>query len=178
MFDRIKQFADEFAEDHEEDDSLRSHLVPLRAAAAQLLLATGAGATLEHLIGDREEERSPIPEALAWAPALLGPLAAAANLEHARNPSASTRTALKVLAGASVSFGAALYVFDALGTGNRPTPRVAPIAFASAGLLNLILDREEEEIEHDEAVLRRRANVVERLVPARRPKLDRIVLHV
>jgi hypothetical protein len=178
MFDRIKRIAEEHSDDHEKQEPLRSHLVPLRAAAAQLLLATGAGATLEHLINEERSGEASVPAALAWAPALLGPLTAAANIEHARNPSESTRIALRVLTGATVGFGAALYIADVLGSARRETHRLAPIAFASAGLLNLILDREEAEIERDEAILRRRASVVERLVPARRPKLDKIVLHV
>lgn len=178
MFDRIKRIADDFPDDHEEHESLSSHLVPLRAAAAQLLLATGAGATLEHLIHEEDQPERSVPAALAWAPALLGPLTAAANVEHARNPSEFTRGALRLLTGATVGFGAALYIVDVLGSGQRSTHRLAPIAFASAGLLNLILDREEAEIERDEAILRRRASVVERLVPQRRPKLDKIVLHV
>ena len=153
---------------------------PIQAQAWPLALAVrdGRGAAAVGAVTLRVGGGGAFPAALAWAPALLGPLTAAANIEHARNPSESTRIALRVLTGATVGFGAALYIADVLGSARRETHRLAPIAFASAGLLNLILDREEAEIERDEAILRRRASVVERLVPARRPKLDKIVLHV
>ena len=44
-------------------------------------------------------------------------------------------------------------------------------------LLGLVIDRQEREIARTEERLRRRARVVERIVPARKPKLDRIVVN-
>jgi hypothetical protein len=57
-------------------------------------------------------------------------------------------------------------------------PSLAPLAFAAVGVLGMLLDREEEEIDEARDSLERRARVVERLVPKRKAKLDRIVVHV
>ena len=72
-----------------------------------------------------------MPTALAWAPLLLGPLTAAANLEHARHPTEHSETAVRFLTGASVGFGAALFVADILLNRPHPPRRVAPLAFAT-----------------------------------------------
>jgi hypothetical protein len=53
-----------------------------------------------------------------------------------------------------------------------------PLALASAGLLGFLVDREAAEVEAERAHLERRASIVERLVPKRRPKLEGIVVHV
>lgn len=155
-------------------------LAPLRAAAAQLLMATGAGATLEQVSHTEElgPARSQVPAALAWAPLLVGPLAAAANIEHARRPTEQTSSAVRFLTLATIGLGGCVYLADALRSRERPPTRLAPLAFASVGLLSLLIDRQEEEIARKEKSLRRRARVVERLVPRRRGRLDRIVVHV
>jgi hypothetical protein len=57
-------------------------------------------------------------------------------------------------------------------------PSLAPLAFAAVGVLGMLLDREEEEIDEHREALERRARVVERLVPQRKAKLDRIVVHI
>lgn len=176
MIERIR----ELMNGHEADEiEEHSRLAAVRGVTAQLLLATGAGATLEQLAHEQAEEgRQTVPVALTWAPLLLGPLAAAANLEHARRPSERSEAAVRFLTSASIGFGAALFVVDALLNRGDPPRRIAPLAFASAGLLGLLLDKEEHEIEATEHDLERRARIVERLVPRRKAKLDRVVVHV
>jgi hypothetical protein len=157
-------------------------LAPLRGATAQLLLATGAGAALEHTLNPdpapADQRWRNIPTPLTWAPALLGSLAAAAQIRHARQPSEDTATALDILNASSIAVGGALFVLDLLSSRPESRRRMAPIAFASAGLLGLVISRQEREIRSVEESLRRRADVVERLVPRRRAKVEKIVVHV
>lgn len=179
MIERFRQVTQHLGHDLEADESASTHLTPLWVVAAQLLLATGAGATLEQLASNADgfgDARA--PKGLVWAPLLVAPLAAAANLEHARHPSDRSETAVRFLTGASIGLGAALFAFDTIVNHDRPPRRIGPLAFASAGLLGFVLDREEREIDRTERALERRARVVERFVPRRKPKLDRIVVHV
>ncbi len=158
-----------------------SHLGGLRAATAQLFLAAGSGTALEQLIGDDDGAGTPAtyaPRPLAWAPAILGPLTAAAQIAHARRPTPRTATALQVLNGATIAIGAALLAVDLWSNRSHGQHRLAPLALASAGLLGFALDRHEQALSVSTQRLRRRADVVERLVPRRRPKLDRVVVHV
>lgn len=179
MIDGAKSLMERLGEQGDGEETGTARLGPLWAAAAQLLLATGAGATLEQLAAAATESGdSPAPRGLAWAPALVSALAATASLEHARHPTDRSETAVRFLTSASIGFGAALFVYDAIANRDHPPRRIAPLAFASAGALALLLDREEREIEETERVLERRARVVERLVPKRKPKLDRVVVHV
>ena len=55
---------------------------------------------------------------------------------------------------------------------------LVPLTFGATACLGLLLEREEESERDERARLRRRARVVERLVPRRRSRLDRIVVHV
>jgi hypothetical protein len=106
-------------------------------------------------------------------------LAAAAQLVHLNRPSATTRTAMRVLNAAVLSLGAAELLDNALGTArNGELISNAPLVFGSAGLLGMLLDREEARLDARQAWLRRRAEVAERLISRRGARLDRVVVHV
>lgn len=170
--------------------------VPLRLLAAELFLAAGAGTTLHYLQGryaagrhaplgarDREADDAAgpprMPLAVALAPALLGPLAAAAQTLHALRPAETTETLGRVLSGTVLALGLA-GLADSLVAAARGDERLslAPLLFGSAGALGLLLDREETRVAAAARALERRARIVERVVPRRRPKLERIVVHV
>lgn len=179
MIERLRQLRERFGDPG--DAAQRPHpLRGLRAATAQLLVATAAGATIDHL---QSRRRTPhfavgsrdIPLAFRWAPVLIGPLAAAAHLEHARRASEQTATAVRILDGAALLTGAALALLSPTEEG---AGRATAISFASAGLLGLTLDREERTMEGERRELERRARVVERLVPKPRRRLERVVVHV
>ena len=152
-------------------------VTPLRAATAQLLCATGVAATLGPVNGDEHTHHS-VPRPLAWAPLLVGPMAAAAQIQHARKPREQTANAVRLLDGAVIALGGALFLADLIGSRRFGGRGVGALAFASVGLLGVLLERHEEDVNRAERQLSRRADVVERLVPKRRPKLDRIVVHV
>ncbi|HUE95213.1 MAG TPA: hypothetical protein VMN39_01050 [Longimicrobiaceae bacterium] len=175
MIDQVRKLAERLERDGEPREPEPARLAPLWLAASQLLLATGAGATLEQISSQRSGHP---PTGLAWAPLLVAPLAAAAHLQHARQPTNHSELAVRFLTGASIGFGAALFAFDSIVNRNHPPRRIGPLAFASAGLLGLLLEREERAIEETERELARRARIVERLVPRRKAKLDRVVVHV
>jgi hypothetical protein len=155
-----------------------SSLTLLHAAAAQLLVATGAGAVLEHLTPNGRPQPEHLPTSLVWAPALIGSLAATARFEHNRHPSDRTAAAIAILDASTVAAGAALFLADLLAGPDRPPRRLAPLAFASAGIVGLCLLRLEREILDTERRLRLRAGVLDRLLPRRRPRLDHVVIHV
>jgi hypothetical protein len=155
---------------------------PLRIATAQLLLLAATAAGLERLGRGPNPghlaTREGFPAALAWGPLLVGPLAAATQLRAARRTSGDSGPRL-LLNGACVALGGAIVAHDLLRARyGAPIARPAPLAFAAAGLLGIALDRHVHDLEHTERELRRRASVVERLVPRRRARLDRVVVHV
>lgn len=181
MLDGVKKLRERLSEDTSERDSASS-LPYLRAAAAQLLIATGAGASIEHAAARQElpdtiRPGRKLPAALVWAPALLGSVTAVAHLEHAREPTPQTSRAVMLLNVSSLVAGGALFAVDLI-TGRRPHARLAPLAFASAAILGITLDRQERATREAEETLRRRAAIVERLVPRRKTRLDRVVVHV
>lgn len=178
MIEQIRQLANRENSEQEVEGEEPTRLLPLWAVAAQLVLATGAGATLEHLAETDSSDVGTVPKGLAWAPLLIAPLAAAANLSHAKHPTDRSETAMRFLTGATIGFGAALFAFDAVTNRDRAARRIAPLAFASAGVLGLLIDREEREIRETEDVLKKRARIVERLIPQRKTKFDRLVVHV
>lgn len=145
----------------------------LRALTAHLLLLTGADAAFGAYA--RGKPRS---YAAIWGPALIAPLAATAHLAHLARPSDSTTRATRFLDVAVIGLGVAAAVGDLVSRRSARTPPLAPLALASAGLLGAALDREESATRAELRRLRRRASVVERLVPRRRSKLDRVVVHV
>lgn len=179
MIETVQRLATRIHDDGEADDGESARLAPLWLAAAQLMLATGVGATLEQLAAGRGADGdSPAPSGLVWAPVLVAPLVAAAHLEHARNPSDRSQTAVRFLTGTAAGLGTILFIADAALNRDHAPRRIGPLAFASAGILGLLLQRQEREIDREEEALEKRAKVVERLVPRRRAKLDRIVVHV
>jgi hypothetical protein len=160
----------------------------LRVVAAELLLLTGVGATLDVLSRTREAQRdripgrtgsTPIPLAAIWGPALVAPIAAAAHLRQAIRPSEDAERASAVLDVAVIGLGVAELVTSLTGFRSRGRPpSLVPLALASAGVLGLVVAHQERETEREHRRLEQRANLLERLVPQRRPKLDRIVVHV
>ncbi len=127
------------------------------------------------------------------APLLAAPLAGAAHAARVLSPTPRARQISRLLDGVAAGVavaGAARVAYNALARGEggrtgaqpRPRPRlagaVAPLTFGATALLGLILEREEERERRELQRLRLRASVVERLVPRRKPRLDRIVLHI
>lgn len=161
-------------------DTSMTDVTPLRAAIAQLLCATGAAAALAgvELTADRDGEPDSMPRPLAWAPLVVGPIAAAAQLQYTRESHVAPANAVRVLDGAVIALGGALFIADLVTSRKMGARGVGALAFASVGLLGYLLERHEEQAASAERKLRRRADVVERLVPRRRPKLDRVVVHV
>ncbi len=151
-------------------DATAEFLTPLRLAAAHLVVATAAAAALE-----RRDER---PAAIGVAPLIVAPLAAAMGLLHARSPDARTATALRLLNSAVIVVGGGLLLADLVGLRDPRRRRAGSLGFAASGLLGLALERHASAAELAELELRKRASIVERLVPKRRSKLDRIVVHV
>ena len=183
MLDGMRNLRERLSEIEWSTEETDSTLPYLRAATAQLLVATGAGASLEHAAArpaapDTIHSKSrKLPAALVWAPALVGSLAAAAHLEHAREPTEESARAVLLMNVASLATGGALFALDVIAGQNRGL-RLGPLAFASAAVLGITLDRQERATREAEEALRRRAAIVERLVPKRKPKLDRLVVHV
>lgn len=178
MFERVKRAGAAVERLLDPDAVEGASLMPLRTAAAQLLMTAGMGAAMEFVGRDEYGREAPLPPALGLAPALIAPLAAVAQLERARRPGVRTAAAATLLGSAAIAAGGALVLGDLITSRGRGVRRIAPLAFASAGVLTLCLERQEREIRQVEHTLRRRADVVERLVPARRAKVDRIVVHV
>lgn len=150
--------------------------------AAALYAAVGA----ESALGERRGDYS-APDVVRWAPLIAAPVAAAAHGARALWPNQATRKAATLANGLAVGVGAAgvaSSVYSALSGQDEPehwserVPSLAPLAFAAVGLLGLLLEREEEEVVAARRKLERRARVVERLVPKRKAKLDRIVVHI
>jgi len=148
---------------------------PLRVAAAQLLIATSLAAGSHRELADRNRRRG---GSLAdFAPLLVGPLAAVVQLEHVRRPRSGTADAARLVNGAVIALGGALFAMDWVRRGPRHVG-VGPLSFASAGILAHLLTRQEKASGRLEAELRKRAAVVERLVPRRKGKVDRLVIHI
>jgi hypothetical protein len=183
--ERLSDLRNGAAED-EPDEPLR--LDSLRLLAAEMLLVTGIGATMDVLTRAREAQkdripgirmRSDLPLAAIWGPALVAPVAAAAHLRLARGPAPDTERASRVLDAAVIGLGVAELATSALGLqSRRRTPSLIPLALASAGLLGLVVTHRENVAEREQQRLEKRARIVERLVPQRRARLDRIVVHV
>lgn len=183
----IREMGERLADAEAEADT--TPLAPLRALTAQLLLVTAAQSALEAL--GRRSANAPEPEppldytvrrpgtgpAEVWGPALIGPLAAAAHLTRMTRSDDAVEGATRVLDTAAVVLGIGAAVTAILrGDGGRAS--AGPLGLASAGLLGLLLDRQERSVVEERRRLARRAAVVDRLVPRRRQKLDRIVVHV
>jgi hypothetical protein len=181
----VRRVVDEAAGDTE-DVTFSS----LQWMTAGIFLVAGADAVLRE-----RKSQGRVTELVRWAPLLAAPLAGAAHAARALSPNRKTRVAAQVLDGlamgvAAAGVGRVLYEAATDGAAGGPWtsgPRhraralsrtVAPLTFGATGVLGLILDREERDEEAELRRLRRRARVVERLVPKRRPRLDHIVVHI
>jgi hypothetical protein len=158
--------------------------------AAGLFLAAGAQAALSQ--GRNASQR--VPGMVRWAPLVAAPLAGAAHVMRALHPSETSRAISRVCDGLAVGVGAAGIASSIYGAtrekaiGGWPGSRrrtlnelgasLAPLTFGATGILGMILDREEDAEGEEHARLQRRARIVERLVPRRKPKLDRVVVHI
>lgn len=150
--------------------------------AAALFAAVGA----ETALGERRGDYA-APEAVRWAPLVAAPLASAAHAACALWPNEATRKVTTLMNGLAVGVGAAGIASSVYGVLSEESdeehwservPSLAPLAFAAVGLLGLLLENEEDEVEEMRDRLERRARIVERLVPKRKAKLDRIVVHI
>ena len=192
MRERLEEWTDRVrGEASKEDNEPAGEFKGLRMLAAQMLLLASVDITLDSVGRARRQagppyphgspgpDRSPLSTAVGWIPAVLAPLAAAAQVTHAVRPSAPTATATRVLNAAAIGAGIAGLV-DSIATGrrNHSRPSLSPLALASAGVLGLILEREERDALEERRRLRRRADLMDRFVPRRRGPVDRIVVHV
>lgn len=181
MLSQIRELGERIVHRQEEpEEHDHGGFTTLRLLAAQLLLVSGADSTLEQLSRSRAAEPGEAPpRGLVWAPAILAPLAAAAHVAHAMDRSESTTLATRVLDAAVLGIGVAHLAESLLSARSRAgAPSLTPLLLASAGLFGFALDRQERATQEEARRLARRAAVVERLVPRRRPKLDHVVVHV
>jgi hypothetical protein len=192
MIERLRELKNRIgARDTPEDNREDADFKPLRILAAQLLLLTSVDIALDALSRSRADPGPPYPHgssgprtdpysaAASWIPVLVAPLAAAAHLTRVLKPGSSPPPTTRLLNGAVVGAGTAGLVHGFLSsrrTGEPPS--LTPLALASAGVLGLILEREERARVEERRELQRRASIVERFVPRRRMKIDKIVVHV
>jgi hypothetical protein len=187
----IKRDLEHTVSRHQDSESDDTALRLLRGVSAAIHAVTG----LEAAAGARRGDLLP-PGGMRAVPALVAPLSMSAHLVHALRPTQRSRAlarAADVLAIAAGTVGIASSMLAALEDedqrvmlGRLPRrakdrlPSLAPLAFALGGVLGLLLDGEERRQAQQLARLERaerRARVVERLVPKRRGRMDRIVLH-
>lgn len=188
---RVPQHADGDLPEEEDDDVAFESLHWL---AAGLFLAAGTEAGLGERRGDVRTDH-----AVRWGPLIAAPLAGGAHAARALFPGRASAIATRVLNGVAFVVGAAgvagaLHAAgdEAAATGFAPRaslprqlPSFAPLTFAIAGLVGVLIDREESlaagrraELNEEIDKARRRARIVDRLVPERKPRFDRIVLHM
>jgi hypothetical protein len=191
MIEHIRELKRWIAPGTPEDNPVDPEFKPLRILAAQLLLLTSVDIALNALSRSRATPGPPYPHgssgprsdpysaAAAWIPALVAPVAAAAHLTRILKPGASPPPTARLLNGAVIGVGTAGLVHGFLSsrrTGDPPS--LTPLALASAGVLGLVLEREEHARAEERRELQRRASIVERFVPRRRTKIDKVVIHV
>lgn len=165
---------------------------PLFPALHWMTAALYVAATAETALRQRRRPTTS-RDLMRLAPLLAAPLAGAAHAARALTSARGVRVAAQVLdgvaAGAAVA-GMAQAAYGAApsngGQGGWPRKRPlrglaagsAPLTVAATAVLGLLLEHEEEREREEVESLRRRASVVERLVPQRRRRLERIVVHV
>lgn len=175
--------ADDDFDGDEYDDEDTQAFSGLHWMTAGLFVAAG----LEAAVGERRGDyRS--PGSLRWAPLIAGPAAATAHALRAARPSRATRLAAQILDGVAIGVGtvgvasslhSALRADEADSASPWPAqlPSAAPLAFCAVGLLAVLLEDEEKAYQAERARLERRARIVGRLVPERKARVDRIVIH-
>jgi hypothetical protein len=171
---------------HEPDDERTFDA--LHWMVAGVFLAAGAEAAFGSRRGAGRDD-------VRIAPLVAGTTAAAAHVARALLPHRAARTIAQLLNGVAIGVGAAGVVSSVLnvaqddarewrwsGPRRKPLfkriPSLAPLTFGVAGGLGVLLDREERADAREHDRLERRARIVERLVPKRRARVDRIVIHV
>jgi hypothetical protein len=160
-------------------DPARPPMAELRAAAAPLFVVTGALAAIERATRPAQETRDDaLHGPLTWAPLIIGPLAAASQAQRAREPDEEVERFTRALNGTAIALGGTLLLYDLLRSGSSVSRPFGPLGLVFAGLLGIAVDRAEARVAASEADLRRRATLIERLVPRRRARVDRIVVHV
>lgn len=170
------------------DDSDAEPLFPgLHWMTAVLFAAAGTEAALRLRRG---QNGGGAPDLLRMSPVVAAPLAGLVHAVRARNGAPLVRLTTQVLDGLAAGIAvaglaaAAYHAVDAggMGPGRRTARRLAaalvPLTFGATACLGLLLEREEESERYERRRLQRRASVVERLVPRRHSRLDRIVVHV
>jgi hypothetical protein len=170
----------------QDDNDDGAGLGGLHWLTAALFMAAGAEAAL----GERRGDHRP-SDAVRWAPLLAAPAAGAAHAAHAIWPGDTTRLFTQIANGVAIGIGAAGLagsVYAALSddiddeqVGHswvERVPSLAPLAFAAIGVFGYMLQDHEEEYQEELDRLERRGRIVERLVPKRRTRVDRIVVHV
>lgn len=171
------------------DDVAFSSLHWATAALSLTAAASGTAALLS-----RRGTADGAGAAAAWAPVALAPVAGTAHLVRALRPGRNSRRIARLVDGTAVGagIGGALLGAYAARPGRRPPvgrsrragsqwrdgASLAPLSLGAVGLLGLALDREERRDAGEHARLARRARVVDRLVPRRRPRIDRLVVRV
>lgn len=156
---------------------------------AGLYLATGADAGVGHADEDPGAARF-----ARWAPLLLAPLAGAAHIALALRPGPGTRAATRIANAVAVAVGAAGLASSVYGAlrpdpttrgwpeeviaARRRRPSLAPLAFAAAGVLGWLLEREELQHAREHRRLERRARILDRLLPRRRARADRVIVRL
>lgn len=166
-------------EEEAADEEVVEPFPMLRFLTAQLLLTTGIESARDalhksdHTVDEHPDydrrTRLDTSYTTRWGPLILGSAAAAAQVVHALRPSAATRAATRVLNAGVIGVGVV-----SMAQSRSP----APLALETAAVLGLLLERQEERSHEERQQLRKRADIVERFVPRRRSKLDRIVVHV
>lgn len=177
------------------DAADRSGFSPLHWMAAGLFLATGAEAVASRRFASEVDgPRRSGWKVLGLAPLVAAPLAGAAHALEAARPGRRAGRAARVLDGVVVGVAAAAAaagVYGALtarrdprwyrrgrGRRNAVLDAVAPLAVGATGVLGLVLEREAREEAERRRRLEQRARLLDRLIPRRRAKIDRIVVHV
>ena len=153
-------------------------------ATAEILLIGGLGAAATLLRRGSSQHDSAGPadtgrlRPLALGAALFGLGAAAAHAVHAASADPRARTAGRIFDLSAVAAGLLAAAQASRRDGPAGAPTLAGLTLASAGMLGVLVDRAGRSLSAERDRLERRARLVERLVPERRPRLDRIVLHV
>lgn len=178
-------------ENSTDDNDDGAEFKALRLLTAQILFLSGTQVALENLQRAKREEGPPFPHGspgperrvfdlvASWAPAVVAPLAGIAHLTQAMRPDEATSSTARALSLAAIGAGITGLIDTCIeARRTRSKPSLAPLALASAGLLGLIVEREEQDVLEERKRLERRASLADRILPRRRGKLDRIVVHV